>query len=168
MRTFWHSQVNVSKTTLDPPISWSLWKKEKNLPYTWNSLLKIKICLTNTSRYVSSWTIVKIFFCALSCRKNAEWDSSAPPFRRWTFRRWNVKSVLLWNVTKVQNVALPSSGKRVSARISLAQWFPNCGTRTSSGTRRPSRWYTNRPTKNILTATIFTCRVLLINSSIFV
>jgi len=32
------------------------------------------------------------------------------------------------------------------------QWFPNCGTRTSSGTRtsngtrRPSRWYTNRPT----------------------
>jgi len=23
----------------------------------------------------------------------------------------------------------------------LKQWFPNCGTRTTSGTRRPSRWY---------------------------
>jgi len=23
----------------------------------------------------------------------------------------------------------------------LEQWFPNCGTRTASGTRRPSRWY---------------------------
>jgi len=28
----------------------------------------------------------------------------------------------------------------------LCQWFPNCGTRTASGTRRPSRWYVNRPT----------------------
>jgi len=28
----------------------------------------------------------------------------------------------------------------------LNQWFPNCGTRTSGGTRRPSRWYTNRLT----------------------
>ena len=27
----------------------------------------------------------------------------------------------------------------------LRQWFSNCGTRTSSGTRRPSKWYTNRP-----------------------
>jgi len=25
-------------------------------------------------------------------------------------------------------------------RITLEHWFPNCGTRTSSGTRRPSRW----------------------------
>ena len=29
---------------------------------------------------------------------------------------------------------------------SLRQWFPNCGTHTTSGTRRLSRWYTNRPT----------------------
>jgi len=56
----------------------------------------------------------------------------------------------------------------------IAQWFPNCGARTSSGTRRPSRWYTNRPTfcfsaqKDIFTAIIFTCRVMLINSWIFV
>ena len=56
----------------------------------------------------------------------------------------------------------------------LEQWFPNCGTRTSNGARRPSRWYTNRPTfcfssqKNIFTAIIFTCRVMLINSWIFV
>ena len=28
----------------------------------------------------------------------------------------------------------------------LPQWFPNCGTRTTSGTRRPSRWYASRPT----------------------
>ena len=48
-----------------------------------------------------------------------EWDSSAPPFRRWTFWRWNLKRVFLWNVTKVQKFALPSSGKRVSARVSL-------------------------------------------------
>jgi len=26
------------------------------------------------------------------------------------------------------------------------QWFSNCGTRTTSGTRRPSRWYAKRPT----------------------
>jgi len=36
-----------------------------------------------------------------------EWDSSATLFRRWTFRRWNVKCVFLWNVTKVQKFALP-------------------------------------------------------------
>jgi len=58
--------------------------------------------------------------------------------------------------------------------LNIKQWFPNCGTRTSSGTRRPSRWYTNRPTfcfssqNNTFTAIIFTCRVLLINSWIFV
>jgi len=45
---------------------------------------------------------------------------SAPPFRRWTFQRWNVKCVFLWNVTIVQKFALPSSGKRGSARVSLA------------------------------------------------
>ena len=28
----------------------------------------------------------------------------------------------------------------------LHQWFSNCGTRTTSGTRRPSRWYAKRPT----------------------
>jgi len=28
----------------------------------------------------------------------------------------------------------------------LRQWFPNRGTSTTSGTRRPSRWYANRPT----------------------
>jgi len=33
---------------------------------------------------------------------------------------WNVKYVFLWNVTKVQKFALLSSGKRVSARVSLA------------------------------------------------
>ena len=52
--------------------------------------------------------------------------------------------------------------------VGLIQWFPNCGT------RKPSRWYTNRPTfcfssqENTFTAIIFTCRVLLINSWIFV
>jgi len=30
--------------------------------------------------------------------------------------------------------------------IALEQWFSNCGTRTTSGTRRPSRWYAKRPT----------------------
>jgi len=25
--------------------------------------------------------------------------------------------------------------------VSLNQWFPTCGTRTTSGTRRPSSWY---------------------------
>jgi len=28
----------------------------------------------------------------------------------------------------------------------LVQWFSNCGRRTTSGTRRPSRWYAKRPT----------------------
>jgi len=51
---------------------------------------------------------------------NTEWDSSAPPFRQWRFRQWNVKCVFLWNVTKVQKFALPSFGKCVSARVSLA------------------------------------------------
>jgi len=27
--------------------------------------------------------------------------------RRWTFRRWNVECIFLWNVTKVQKFALP-------------------------------------------------------------
>ena len=27
----------------------------------------------------------------------------------------------------------------------LSQWFPNCGTRTTSGARRLSRWYANMP-----------------------
>ena len=31
-----------------------------------------------------------------------------------------MKCVFLWNVTKVQKFALPSSGKRVSTRVSLA------------------------------------------------
>ena len=31
-----------------------------------------------------------------------------------------MKCVFLWNVTKVQKFALPSSGKRESARVSLA------------------------------------------------
>ena len=56
-------------------------------------------------------------YCTL---KITEWDSSVLPFRRWTFRRWIVKCVFLWNVTKVQKFALPSSGKRVSAGVSLA------------------------------------------------
>ena len=30
--------------------------------------------------------------------------------------------------------------------IGLDQWFSNCGTRTTSGTRRPSTWYAKRPT----------------------
>ena len=29
---------------------------------------------------------------------------------------------------------------------SVKQWSPNCGTRTTSGMRRPSRWYASRPT----------------------
>ena len=40
--------------------------------------------------------------------QKSEWESSAPPFRRWTFWRWNVKCVFLWNVTKVQKIALLS------------------------------------------------------------
>jgi len=47
-------------------------------------------------------------FNSLHTTHNTEWDSSAPPFRRWTFRRWNVKCIFLWNVTKVQKFALPS------------------------------------------------------------
>jgi len=31
-----------------------------------------------------------------------------------------------------------------SVSETLTQWFLNCGTRTSSGTQRPSRWYTHR------------------------
>jgi len=59
----------------------------------------------------------------------------------------------------------------------LDQWFSNCGTRTTSGKRRPSRWYAKTFkvvreeayflfffTKNIFTAVVFTSRVLLINS----
>jgi len=30
--------------------------------------------------------------------------------------------------------------------FALKQRFPNCDTRTTSGTRSPSRWYANRPT----------------------
>jgi len=51
------------------------------------------------------------------------------------------------------------------------QWIPNCGTCTTSGTRRLSRWCTNRLTFSrqiIFTAIIFIDRVLLINSWIFV
>jgi len=33
---------------------------------------------------------------------------------------------------------------RKGPRQFLQQWFPNCGTRTSSGSRKPSRWSTNR------------------------
>jgi len=36
--------------------------------------------------------------------------------------------------------------KNVFSFVGLDQWFSNCGTHTTSGTRRPSRWYTNRPT----------------------
>jgi len=61
-------------------------------------------------------TILKVIRWGM-CK--TEWDSSVPPFRRLTFRRWNVKCVFLWNVTKGQKFALPSSGKRVSARVSL-------------------------------------------------
>jgi len=32
----------------------------------------------------------------------------------------------------------------LTAFFDLKQWFPNCGTRTTSGTWRPSRWY-SRP-----------------------
>ena len=30
---------------------------------------------------------------------------------------------------------------KVRILIAVEQWLPNCGTRTISGTRRPSRWY---------------------------
>jgi len=58
--------------------------------------------------------------------------------------------------------------------FSLNQSFLNCGTRTTSGTRRLSRWYTNRPTfcfsrhENYIHSYNFTDWVLLINSWIFV
>jgi len=51
--------------------------------------------------------------------------------------------------------------------MALQQWFPNCGTRTTSGTRRPSRWYANRPTtfcsssQKYIHSYVFSHRVLL-------
>jgi len=36
-------------------------------------------------------------------------------------------------------------GPQVSG-LPLAQWFSNCGTRTTSGTRRSLGWYAKRPT----------------------
>ena len=56
----------------------------------------------------------------------AEWDSSSPPFQRWTFRRWNVQCVFLWNVTKVQKFALPSSVKRKSQSSTCSRSFQLC------------------------------------------
>jgi len=72
-----------------------------------------------------SLTIMDVTKSLISSLHFSEWDSSAPPFRWWTFqrspfRRWNVKCVFLWNVTKVQKSALPSSWKHASARVSLA------------------------------------------------
>jgi len=45
-------------------------------------------------------------------------------------------------------MALQVSGSlNLESRLQcLDQWFSNCGTRTTSGTRRPSRWYAKRPT----------------------
>jgi len=31
----------------------------------------------------------------------------------------------------------------MNMEITIVQWFPTCGTRTTSGTRRSSRWYTS-------------------------
>jgi len=30
---------------------------------------------------------------------------------------------------------------QIQCTIALAQWFPNCGTCATNGTRRPSKWY---------------------------
>jgi len=54
--------------------------------------------------------------------------------------------------------------------LTLGQWFSNCGTRTTSGTRktfkvvREEAYFLFFFTKNIFTVVVFTCRVLLINS----
>ena len=41
--------------------------------------------------------------------------------------------------------------------VTINQWFPNCGTRSTSGTRRLSRWYTNRPTFCFSRQNIYMC-----------
>jgi len=73
--------------------------------------------------------------------------------KRMKSRKFNDKN--FWTTRKnykfEENIALPfvpekNVGKALSSVEDLRQWFPNCGTRTSSGTRRPSRWYTTRPT----------------------
>ena len=48
---------------------------------------------------------VKTTYSGRDC--STEWDSLALPFRQWTFRRWNVKCVFLWNATQVQKFAMP-------------------------------------------------------------
>ena len=52
---------------------------------------------------------------------------------------------------------------------SLGQWFSNHGTHTTSGTRRPSKWYA-RPYCSFTQTQhyVFTYQVLLIHSCIFV
>jgi len=40
----------------------------------------------------------------------------------------------------------PQKGIEQLQNVRVEQWFPNCGMRTINGTRRPSRWYTSRPT----------------------
>ena len=46
-------------------------------------------------------------------------------------------SVSLFNI--MSDVHKPCVLLEVAIR--LEQWFPNCDTRTTSGTRRPSKWY---------------------------
>ena len=64
-------------------------------------------------------------------------------FMREAVQSWENFLKLLWRrcVSK-----LSPHGVARSSVMPLIQWFPNCGTRTSSGTRRHSRWHTNRPT----------------------
>jgi len=56
----------------------------------------------------------------------AEWDSSAPPFRRWMFRRWNVKCVFLRKVAKVRPAVVWEARKRKSQSSTCPWSFQLC------------------------------------------
>jgi len=62
-----------------------------------------------------------------------------PQFLFWKFFKQCI------NMCFVSKINTPRSSIN-NISYTLNQWFPNSGTRTTSGTLRPSRWYVNRPT----------------------
>jgi len=81
--------------------------------------LKIFQCRINNSSKCSNCYDPRAF---------AEWDSSAPPFRRWTFLRWNVKCIFLWNhqSAKVRSVVVWEACKRKSQSSTCPRSFQLC------------------------------------------
>ena len=133
-------------------------------------------CSANATAGSFRWASPQPCCCTLASRCGAPFLCGTESATNPMVGQWFWKSLMPGLIIKVRKVNWLSI-----TDILLQQWFSNCGTRTTSGTRRPSRWYAKTFTvvreeayflffftKNIFTAVVFTCRVLLINSWIFV